>query len=234
MIIPVRIETIKQETPTVKSYTLDLMGQEFSFMPGQWIDCYAEIDGRQGLAGYTMTSSPTARGTIEIAVRYSEDNPVTRFLHEAADVGDLLQIEGGQGDFYYRRDMGDSLVLIAGGIGVTPLMSILRYVDAAEPDVRATLLYSAKSPSELIFRHDLEEMATRNEKIRCILTVTGSGDEPWDGRFGRIDSTLFKESWLDPDALFYICGPPPMGPDMAELLEDLGVPASRIRYEQWW
>lgn len=234
MRIPVRIETIKQETPTVKSYELDLGGQEFSFLPGQWIDCYAEIDGRQEVAGYTMTSSPTAGGTIEIAVRYSEDNPVTRFLHEAAEVGDLLQVDGGQGEFYYRREMGDSLVLIAGGIGVTPMMSILRYVDAAEPDVSATLFYSAKSPSELIFRDDLEEMATRNEQIRCILTVTGSGDEPWDGRFGRIDSTLINESGLNPDALFYICGPPPMGPDMARLLEGLGIPSSRIKYEQWW
>jgi ferredoxin-NADP reductase len=234
MKILVRIETIKMETPTVKSYILDLMGQEFSFLPGQWIDCYAEIDGRQEVAGYTMTSSPTAGGTIEITVRYSEDNPVTRFLHEAAKVGDLLHVDGGQGEFYYRREMGDSLVLIAGGIGVTPLMSILRYVDAAEPDVSATLLYSVKDPSELIFREELEEMASRNENIRRILTVTGSGDEPWDGRFGRIDSTLFKESGLDPDALFYICGPPPMGPDLAGLLEGLGVSASRIRYEQWW
>ena len=234
MRIPVRIANIKQETPTVKSYKLDLGGQEFRFLPGQWIDCYAEVDGRQEVAGYTVTSSPTALGAIEITVRYSEDNPVTRFLHEAADVGDLLQIEGGQGDFYYRREMGDSLVLIAGGIGITPLMSILRYVDTAEPDVSATLLHSAKSPSELIFRDELEEMSTRNEKIRYILTVTGSSDEPWDGRFGRIDSTLINESGLDPDALYYICGPPPMGPDMAGLVEGLGIHSSRIKYEQWW
>ena len=234
MRIPVRIVSINQETPTVKSYMLDLGDQEFNFLPGQWIDCYAEVDGRQEVAGYTVTSSPTDRGAIEITVRYSEDNPVTRFLHEAANVGDLLQIEGGQGDFYYRRDMGDSLVLIAGGIGVTPLMSILRYIDAAEPDVSATLLHSAKRPSELIFHDDLEEMATRNEKIRCILTVTGSGDEPWDGRFGRIDSTLINELGLDPDALFYICGPPPMGSDMSGLLEGLGIRSSRIKYEQWW
>jgi len=186
------------------------------------------------VAGYTITSSPTAGGTIEIAVRYSEDNPVTRFLHEAADVGDLLQVDGGQGDFYYRREMGDSLVLVAGGIGITPLMSILRYVDAAEPDVSATLFYSAKSPSELVFRDELEEMTVRKGNIRCILTVTGSTDEPWDGHVVRIDSVLITGSKVDLDALFFICGPPPMGPDMAEMLEGLGIPASRIKYEQWW
>ncbi|MCW3978127.1 MAG: FAD-binding oxidoreductase [Candidatus Bathyarchaeota archaeon] len=229
-----RIEAIRQETPTVKSFRLNLGGKEFSFLPGQWMDCYAEVDGRSEVAGYTITSSPTTEESIEIAIRYSEDSPVTRYLHEDAVVGDLLHIDGGQGDFYYRREMGDSLVLIAGGIGITPLMSILRYVDAAEPDVIATLFYSAKSPSEFVFRDELEEMTARNGNIGCILTVTGSKDEPWDGNVGRIDSVLLRESRLDVDALFFICGPPPMGPEMAGLLERLGVSASRIRYEQWW
>ena len=234
MRIPVRIEAIRQETPTVKSFRLDLGGQEFRFLPGQWIDCYAKVDEWPEAVGYTITSSPTRNESIEIAVRYSEDNPVTRHLHEAAVVGDLLHVDGGQGDFYYRRELGDSLVLIAGGIGITPLMSILRYVDATEPGVSATLFYSAKSPSELVFRDDLEEMAERNDNIRCILAVTGSTEEPWDGHIGRIDFRLLKESQLDLDALFFICGPPPMGPEMAGLLERLGVPISRIRYEQWW
>jgi ferredoxin-NADP reductase len=234
MRVPVRIDAIRQETPTVKSLRLDLGGQEFSFLPGQWIDCYAEIDGRPEVAGYTITSSPTTEGTIEIAVRFSEDNPVTRFLHDRAVVGDLLHVDGGQGEFYYRREMGDSLVLIAGGIGITPLMSILRYVDAAEPDASATLFYSAKSPSGLIFYDELEEMAARNGNIRCNFTVTGASEELWEGRFGRIDSILIEDSNVDLDALYLICGPPPMGPEMAEMLEGLGVPPSRIKYEQWW
>lgn len=234
MRIPVRIEAVRQETPTVKSFRLDLGGQELSFLPGQWVDCYAEVDGSLEVAGYTITSSPTTKTSIEMAIRYSGDNLVTRFLHETAVVGDLLHVDGGQGDFYYRREMGDSLVLIAGGIGITPLMSILRHVDAAELGVSATLFYSAKSPSELIFRNELEEMAARNVKIRCIFTVTGTSEEPWEGRFGRIDSVLIEDSKVDLDALFFICGPPPMGLDMAEMLEGQGVPPSRIKYEQWW
>ncbi len=234
MRIPVRIEAVRQETPTVKSFRLDLGGQEFSFLPGQWIDCYAEVDGRPEVAGYTITSSPTTKEAIEIAVRYSEDSPVTRHLHEAAAVGDLLHVDGGQGDFYYRREIGDSLVLIAGGIGITPLMSILRYVDATEPDVSATLFYSAKSPSELVFREELEEMAAGNGNISCILTVTGASEEPWEGHSGRVDSTLIEDINVDLDALFFICGPLPMGPEMAEMLEGLGISPSRIKYEQWW
>jgi len=152
MKIPVRIRSIRQETPTVKSYTLDLEGQKFSFHPGQWVDCYVDVDGERGVAGYTLTSSPTTEGMIELTVKRSEEREVTRFMHEEAETGDVIYVDGGQGDFYYLREMGDSVTLIAGGIGITPLMSMLRYVDEGTSDVRAKLFYSVKAPSEIIFR----------------------------------------------------------------------------------
>ena len=231
---PAKIVNIQQETPTVKSFKLDLGGREFNFLPGQWLDCHVEVDGRMEVAGYSITSSPATEGAIEIAVKLVGDNSVTRFLHEGARVGDRLTVDGGHGNFYYRREMGDSLVLIAGGIGITPLMSILRHVDGAEPDVRAILVYSARNPQEFVFRKELDEMAARSEDIRCVFTMTRPTGEPWDGHVGRIDAGLLGESQIDLDALFFVCGPPLMGPEMVKLLGGLEVPASHVRYEQWW
>ena len=233
MQIPARIAAIRQETPTVKSLRLDLGGQEFRFLPGQWIDCYAEIDGAVGIAGYSMTSSPTTTDTIDLAVKLVGDNPVTHFIHDRARVGDMLNIEVG-GDFYYERDMGNSLTLIAGGIGITPLMSIVRYVNDAAPEVRLTLVYSAKAPSEMLFHDDLNEIVSKNENIRCLFTVTRPTNEPWDGRVGRIDADMLKKADTDPKSLFFVCGPPPMIADTVMLVEGLGAPASRIKYEGWW
>ena len=232
MQIPVRIAAIRQETPTVKSLRLDLGGQEFRFLPGQWIDCYAEIDGAVGIAGYSMTSSPTTTDAIDLAVKLVGDNPVTHFIHDRAKVGDVLNIEVG-GDFYYKRDMGDSLTLIAGGIGITPLISIVRYVNDAAPEVRLTLVYSAKAPSEMLFHDDLNEIVSKNENIRCLFTVSQPTYEPWDGRVGRIDADMLEKADIDPKALFFICGPPPMIADTVMLVEGLGMPASRIKYESW-
>ena len=234
MKIPVRIRSIRQETPTVKSYTLDLEGQKFSFRPGQWVDCYVDAEGERGVAGYTLTSSPTTEGTIELTVKRSEEREVTRFMHEEAETGDVIYVDGGQGDFYYLREMGDSLTLIAGGIGITPLMSMLRYVDEGTSDVRAKLFYSVKAPSEIIFRGQLGEVAERNEWIDCVFTVTQPGKEPWEGHTGRIDSGLLMEEGADLGGIFFICGPKPMGQDMKELLQGFGVAEERIRYEQWW
>ncbi len=228
----VEIMEIRRETPTVRSFTLDLGEQEFTFLPGQWVDCYLDAEGKWGVAGYTITSSPTKKGTIDLTVRKGGDNPVTRFLHEEVHVGDTLFIDGGQGEFYYSREMGDSLVLIAGGIGVTPLMSMLRYVHDSTPEARAQMIYSARVPSEIIFRRELEEISDASDRISCVFTVTRPGDEAWEGRRGRITSEILET--VDRDALFYICGPPPMGQEMTELLAGLGASRDRIMYEQWW
>ena len=98
------------------------------------------------VAGYSITSSPLTNGRIEIAVKLEGENPVTHLLHTRAKIGDELHIDGGQGEFYYQRGKGDSIVLIGGGIGLTPLISILAYVAEAHPEVGATLIYSASSP----------------------------------------------------------------------------------------
>ena len=234
MKIPVRIASIRRETPTVRSYTLDLEGQGFTFRPGQWVDCYVDAEGERGVAGYTLTSSPTTTGTIELTVRRNEEREVTRFMHEEAEVGDVIYVDGGQGEFYYEREMGDSLTLIAGGIGITPLMSILRYVDEGTSDVSAKLFYSVRAPSEIVFRRQLEEISSRNPRIGCVFTVTRPGDEPWEGHRGRISGGLLVDEGADLGGLFFICGPKPMGRDMEEALMGLGVAKDSIRYEEWW
>jgi ferredoxin-NADP reductase len=234
MKIPVRIRSIRQETPTVKSYNLDLEGQEFSFRPGQWVDCYVDAQGERGVAGYTLTSSPTVSGTIELTIRRNDEREVTIFMHEEAKTGDVIYVDGGQGDFYYEREMGNSLTLIAGGIGITPLMSMLRYVDEGTSDVRAKLFYSARAPSEIVFQKQLEDISSRNPRVDCVFTVTRPGEEPWEGHTGRIDDRLLRNEGVDLGGIFFICGPKPMGQDMKEMLQGLGVAEERIRYEQWW
>ena len=141
-IIPATIVSIRDETPTVRVFGLDLDGQRLVFLPGQWIDCYLTPAGGPEVAGYSMTSTPGESTRIEIAVKRVGDNAVTHHLHAGAREGDVLYIDGGYGDFAYTREMGSSIVLIAGGIGITPLMSMVRYVDESAPGTRAMLLYS--------------------------------------------------------------------------------------------
>ena len=239
MKISVRIAEIQDISPTVKAFVLDLQGQEFSFFAGQWIDCFVEINGRTEVAGYSITSSPTVVGWFSIAVKLVGDNTVTDYMHEQATVGETLVVDGGQGEFYFdpaaaSGGSDSSIALIAGGIGITPIAGIVRFMDKFAPDVSATLLYSASAPAELLFREEFEAIATRNPQFHNYFTVTRSAGELWDGNVGRIDADMLLGAGVDGDTRCYICGPPAMIRDIADALREIGVPDERIIYEQWW
>ena len=203
--IPAVIASIRDETPTVKRLVFDLGGRPFDFLPGQWIDCYLHPGPDAPVAGYSMTSSPRDTSTIEIAVKRVGGNPVTDYIHGLARAGDTLPIDGGYGDFYYdpsrEPEDGPAVALIAGGIGITPLMSMLRAADEAPRSPELTLVYSASSPDELAFRADIDRIAASNPRIAAHYTITRPA-AGWSGPRGRIDrDTLRAPRPRPPDAL---------------------------------
>ena len=234
MRLPATIVAIRQETPTIKSFALDLGGREIGFMAGQWVDFFVTLEGAEAVGGYSITSSPAEQTTFSLAVKQDgSDHPVTNWLHEDARVGDKVEVALG-GDFYYEPDEADSVVLIAGGIGLTPLMSIVRSANELATRTHLTLVYSASTPDELLFRGELESIAADNPRVRPVFTVTQAMPDSWIGHAGRIDAALLKTESVDLDALFFVCGPPAMIRAMIAMLRGLGVPRARIRYEQWW
>jgi ferredoxin-NADP reductase len=225
---------IHQETPTVKSFRLTLPTPTFSFLPGQWVDLYIDDpDEGELIGGFSITSSPVHRDYIDLAIKKIPDGRASVYLHERVRVGDVVTIDGGYGDFYYRDGMGQALVLIAGGIGITPLMSLVRHIDEAQLSVDMSLFYSAATPLEFVFHEELQEVAARHANIRCHFTVTQPGDTSWDGRVGRIDRQMLGEQAMVPNALYYLCGPRGFAEDMEALLTQLGVGLPQIRREAW-
>lgn len=230
----VRIAAIKQETPTIKSFLLEYGEQAFHHLPGQWINLSVEINGKMESSDYSMTSSPLKRSEFELAIKQGSRNPVTRYMYESAKAGDTVTVSNGQGVFIFERGMGDKVVLIAAGVGVTPLMSLLRYIDEAAPEVDTTLLYSIPCPEEFLFRDELAEISSRNPHIHCVVTVTQQNPANWQGATGRIDKAMLEAAGLGAEALYYLCGPQAMIEDVDKELGKLGIPDSRIVYEKWW
>ena len=126
------------------------------------------------------------------------------------------------------------LALIAGGIGITPIASIIRYIDKTSLQIPTTLIYSASTPSELLYKEELQALAARNPQLRTHLTVTRPHSEPWNGSTGRITATALRNAAIIPNHLCYICGPPEMIQAMLAALKEIGVPEERLHYEQWW
>jgi len=228
------ITEIRQETPTIKSFVLDYGDQPFEFRPGQWIDLWLDLDGEPAVAGYSMTSAPSRRGSIQLAVKYGANHRATRYLHQQARVGEQVTISTGSGNFYYERDMGSRVVLIGAGVGVTPLLSIFRHIHEHHRDVQVTLLYSVAVPEEVLFAEELTAIERSNPNARLLITVTRPEGTGWDGLTGRIDADKLRAAGLDEQTLYYICGPNEMVDATAAELAALGIPEANIIYEKWW
>ena len=227
------VVSVTRETPSICVLVLKIDHAAFRFLAGQWVELTQEIAGRSHTAGYSITNSPLHRGQIELAVKASAKHPLAQWIHHTAKPGDSIRVTQGQGPFVYVPEMSDNLVLIGGGVGVTPLISIFRYVRDAGLATCTHLLYSVSDSQEILFREELEAAAITHDNLRVSITVTHP-DARWQGLKGRIDPIKLHAIDMPDDTLFYLCGPKGMVEDMSTMLHELGVPMSRIIFEKWW
>lgn len=232
--IAARIVTVTQETPDIRRLTFAVQ-EPFVYLPGQWIDLYATLAGREEVGGYSLTTAPEpVNQTFELAIRRAaQGHAVTDYLYYQAQPGDTVTVVGGQGDCIWRPEMGREVVLIAGGIGITPLLSIFRSVRDQALDARATLLYSATQVDDFAFESEIRDAVAANERLQAYFTVTGTPPLNWSGLHGHIDATWIPRLGLNPEALYYLCGPRPMIYALAESLPTVGVASDHIFYERW-
>jgi len=234
------VSGIRQETPEIKSFRCDLgSNQTFPFRPGQFVIITAEVwnpkRNRMGAANraFSLSSSPTEKDFIEIAAKRYPDGRLTPWLHDTVKVGDILNIKGPEGNFVYTEDESNELVLIAGGIGIAPYRSMIRYILAKGLSVKVTLLYSARTPVDFAFKSEFDLEMKQHSNLRCVYTITRPDLTPWTGRIGRIDEALLR-NYLGPvGTLYYLCGPDQMIKECAQTLTALNVSNSHIRSERW-
>lgn len=232
-IFDAQIAAITPATPSIQVLRLAIPNAQFRFLPGQWVDLAAEIDGISHTSGYSVTTSPVHMGEIELAIKASTRHPLSRWVHERARVGDRVRVSQGQGPFVYLPEMSDNVVLIGGGVGITPLLSIFRHVRDAGLPTRVHLVYSVSDSREILFHDELDAAVHAHDNLHVSITVTHP-DASWHGLTGRIDPVKLHALDVPDDTLYYLCGPKGMVEDMSALLHELGVPMSRIIFEKWW
>lgn len=228
------IACIEHVTPTIATFSVRLTGGGYDYLPGQWTELSATVDGHEIRGSYSMTSAPDSSDTLDFAVKASHRHDFTRWLHERAQPGDALCVAPARGTFVFESGMADSLVLIGGGVGVTPLISILRHVRGRHLGIPVTLIYSMSVPEEYLFRAELEASAIAQPNIRVIPVLSKTTSAEWNGPRGRIDRPLLARHLGGAGSLHYLCGPPGMVEDLSRILESLGVPQTRIVFEKWW
>jgi ferredoxin-NADP reductase len=226
--VPVPVLGVYDETPTVKTIRL-ARPEGFAFEAGQFVTVRVRVDGQEHARCYSISSPPDASGYFEISVK--RQGLVSNALHASVRVGAFLVVKAPAGAFRYPARDDRPIVLLAAGIGVTPLMSMLRHAVLTEPTRPVTLLYGARSHEELAFHDELTAIARRHPQIRVFFAVSQSSRAP-DVYPGRLDESLVRTTIPDlAHAISLICGPQSMIDDMRVLLARNGVPQSQIRFE---
>lgn len=230
------VVAVMPETPRVKTITINLP----RWMPhraGQHYDLrlIAE-DGYVAQRSYSVASPPAQTGAIQLTVERLPDGEVSPYLVDVVAPGDLLEVRGPIGGYFvWEAGMPNPLLLVGGGSGIVPLMAMLRERVAVGAQVPARLLYSVRTPDDIIYHQELERLAQSDPQLDVIYTFTRGSPPGWTGYTRRIDAQMLAEvsAPLGRDARAYICGPTSMVEGAADALSELGWPPRAVRTERF-
>ena len=178
---------------------------------GQYLTFTLKIGGKTVWRSYTIASTPSRRGYCEVTIKREEQGLVSRHMHDKVREGDLLTIAAPAGRFTFDVAEANSVALLAAGVGITPLMSILRHLTDQNWGGQIYMVYCCKTAKDIIFREELDAIERRFPNLNLTLTLTRAEGTNWDGATGRIDAQLLMR--VIPDVTsqpFYLCGPAEM------------------------
>jgi ferredoxin-NADP reductase len=224
----VPVLAVLDEAPDIRTFRF-ARPDGFDFTAGQFLAVRVRIDGREHVRCYSISSAPEARGYLEISVK--RQGLVSNMLHATVRPGAQVHLKAPAGAFRYPSADDRPIVLLAGGVGITPLISMLRHATQTEPQRSVTLVYSAQTEEQLAFRDEIRLLARRHPHLRVFFAASrGSGLS--DVYPGRIDDALLGAAIPDPaHTIAMICGPQPMIDRMRELLLARGMPPGQVRSE---
>ena len=230
------IRDVKPETAKVKSFTLTLPDW-MRHRAGQHYDIRLTAeDGYQAQRSYSIASEPEREGEVDITVERINDGEVSTYMHDVLMPGDRIEARGPIGGYFvWEATMTEPLLLIAGGSGIVPLMSMLRHRAAAGGKNPAALLYSSRNFADIIYYTELEKLRTANNSMQILHTLTRSHPVEWKGFARRIDADMLKEVAhpLGKSVQVYVCGPTLLVESVANTLVKLEIDAHQIRTERF-
>jgi ferredoxin-NADP reductase len=224
------------QTPRVKSFFLRPPNWH-GFIAGQHVDVRLTApDGYQAQRSYSIASAPEDT-EVELAIERLEEGEVSPFFHEVVQQGDTVEVRGPiGGHFTWGPADGGPVLLVGGGSGVVPLVSMLRHRARVAPEVPAVLVYSSRAMDEVIFREELIARAENEPNLRLILTLTREPATDVRFRSGRIDMPLFQDvlgRLGGPPRHTYACGATAFVDAASRFLIDAGVPFPSIKTERY-
>lgn len=212
----------------------DVSPERVSFKPGQYF--YISLlhppytDARGERRHFTVVNSPSRAGILSFATRL-RDSAFKKSIKELP-LGTVVDVGPIEGEFVLPEDLSKPLVWIAGGIGITPFISMIRYIKENDLGYKITLIYSIKDKSSAILLDEFQSMESASWRIKLIVTVTE--DLSWTGEKRRIDENFIKDHIKDPhEYTFMVSGAPDMVNAVVGSLQKLGIKGENIKKENF-
>ena len=231
------VTAIRPETPRVQSFTLRL--PDFTpHLAGQHYDLRLTAEGGyQAERSYSVASPPEQTGEIELTVELLADGEVSGYLAEGVAVGDQLEVRGPIGGYFVwpGSPAAPPLLLVGGGSGVVPLMAMLRHRQRLALRTPAALLFSVRTPAEVIYRAELAAMAQADPTFTLLLDYTRQAPPGWTGYQRRPDDAMLAEvvGQFAQAPQAFVCGPTGFVETAANGLLAAGLSAARILTERF-
>jgi ferredoxin-NADP reductase/mono/diheme cytochrome c family protein len=229
-----KLASITAQTSDAKTLRFILPNdRKLNARPGQFLTFTFLFDGKKVVRSYSICSSTARSSYVEITPKRVSQGCVSVFLNDQASIGLTVEASGAFGQFCFDENKHRDVVLLAAGSGITPMMSMLRYMDDLCLETAVTLLYCVRTSSDVIFHKELEELRASLKNFRYHLLLS-QPHAKWSGARGYINREFIEDTVKEPASRdFFLCGPPPFMEASRDILIDLGVKPDRISQESF-
>lgn len=227
---------IVKETHNVRTYTFQTAdGSWFNYKPGQFITLELPTEGEKTLRTYTLVSSPSRPMSIAVTIKAQPNSTGTRWIFDNVKVGDNLKAYGPNGEFTFFNDPADKYLFISAGSGITPMMSMTRWLYDYGGNMDINFISCIANPDDILYQSELERMAGRSRDIQVSWVCENDNElNTWTGyrgRFNKLILGLAASDYMDRDV--YCCGPEPFMRGVREALDASGYNMARYHEESF-
>jgi ferredoxin-NADP reductase/anaerobic selenocysteine-containing dehydrogenase len=207
----------------------------FEYKAGQYCTFVLNIDGKRVLRSYTISSTPTRPFVLEVTVKRVPGGLVSNWLPDNLKIGDPVQIAGPKGKFCLEPgNIARKLLFLGAGSGITPMMSMSRWLSDVSADVSMKFFNSVRGPNDIIFDKEIVLLTSRYKSFSPVMITSSRGTEQWDGYKGRVNKEMLAD--LAPDLherTIYICGPEGFMDSCKEMILEMGFDQSNLHLESF-
>ena len=232
-VLNLRVSEIIEETPLTRTLR---MVSETGYLPpfqaGQYVNLFVETQGVRSSRPYSIASPPSQRAYYDLTVKAVPNGFVSLYLLEDVKVGDHLSSTGPMGGFFHNPlSHSNEVVYLAGGSGITPMMSMIREVTDRGLKRQMHLFYGSRNPDDIIYKEELERLASMHENLTVDFVIS-EPEDGYQGLTGFINGRLLRERLGElGKKTFFLCGPEAMYKFCRKELEGLGLRRKQIRVE---